>query len=320
MLGALIRRFRSTPECSALFSLALVILLFACLNHRLVSLVSLSSLFRAISFVGLIVVGQALLVVAGELDLSVGAVASLSAIVGAWLLSSQGWPVLATVGVVLVVGGLIGLINGILAVVVGVPAFIATLGMCYIARGCVYLISQGYPIYPLPVSLTSFGKATPCGLSWSFFSFVAIAAIADVVLRRTVFGRWLYATGGNRAAAHLCGIDTRKAQISCYVITGILSSLAGVLLMAQLGVGQPEIGTGWELETIASVVIGGVSLHGGIGTVASAVLGLVLIQFVRSGLVLSGVDTHWQPVAIGAIMIFAVVIDQLRHRTYVRRC
>jgi ribose transport system permease protein len=124
-----------------------------------------------------------------------------------------------------------------------------------------------------------------------------------------------YATGGNAEVARIAGINTQRVQISCYVLSGGMAALAGMLLMSQLNVGQPEIGVGWELDVIASVVIGGVSLFGGVGTVAGTFLGLLLMQVVRSGLVVTGVSTHWQTVAVGVIMVTAVGVDLLRRRT-----
>jgi ribose transport system permease protein len=217
----------------------------------------------------------------------------------------------------LATGGAIGLINGLVTVRLGIPAFIATLGMLYIARGLNYLLCQGYPIYPLPAPLVAFGNAEPLGLSWAFVFLVAITLLGDFGLRKTVLGRRVLATGGNAEVARIAGISTRRVKTGCYVLTGVLAAAAGILLMAQLNVGQPEIGSGWELDVIASVVIGGVSLFGGIGTVTGTFLGLLIMQIVRSGLVVSRVSTHWQTVAVGVIMIVAVGLDFLRRRAKV---
>jgi ribose transport system permease protein len=284
------------------------------INPALLSSGSMAALLRALTFVGIIAIGQTLLLIVGELDLSVGSVAGLCAVVAAWLMKEAGWPVVPALAVGLLTGAGVGLVNGVLAVRAGIPAFIVTLGMMYIVRGLNYLLCAGYPIYPLPHALTAFGKASPLGVSWAFFVFLMIAVAGQVTLSRTVFGRAICATGGNCEVARIAGIRTSAVKICCYVLTGTLSALAGMLLMAQLNVGQPEIGAGWELEVIASVVIGGVSLFGGVGSVSGTVLGLVLMQVVRTGLVTSGVNTHWQTVAVGGIMIAAVGLDLLRRR------
>jgi ribose transport system permease protein len=144
---------------------------------------------------------------------------------------------------------------------------------------------------------------------------VAVVILGDFCLRKTVFGRKAMATGGNAEVARIAGISTNAVKINCYVLTGALAALAGMLQMTRLNTGDPGIGNGWELEVIASVVIGGVSLFGGAGTVVGVFLGVIIMQVVRSGLVVSGVNTHWQTVAVGVIMIAAVGVDLLRRRT-----
>lgn len=314
MIERRVRQLLAIPEMGILVALILVTAVFWLLNPALLTGGSVATLLRALAFVGVIAIGQTLLLIVGELDLSVGSVAGLCAVVAAWLMKEAGWPVVPALATGLLTGAGIGLVNGLLAVRAGIPAFIVTLGMMYIARGLNYLLCSGYPIYPLPHSVTAFGKASPLGVSWAFFVFLVIAIVGQVMLSKTVFGRAIYATGGNREVARIAGIRTDAVKISCYILTGTLAALAGMLLMAQLNVGQPEIGAGWELEVIASVVIGGVSLFGGVGSVMGTVLGLVLMQVVRTGLVTSGVNTHWQTVAVGGIMIAAVGLDLLRRR------
>jgi ribose transport system permease protein len=308
------RKLLSVPELGILIPLLAVTGIFAAINPVLLTTNNLTALLRALSFIGIIAVGQTFLMVSGELDLSVGSVAGLCAIVAAWLMKTAGWPVPVAIAATLLLGASIGLVNGLLAVRVGLPAFIVTLGMLYIARGANYLICAGYPIYPLPDSLKNFGAAEPLGISWSFLIFFCLVLLGDFLLRRTVFGRKIAATGGNREVAHIAGINTHAVKIACYMLTGALAAFGGILLMAQIAVGQPEVGQGWELDVIAGVVIGGVSLFGGVGTVAGTFLGLLLMQVIRTGLVLTNVNTHWQTVSVGAIMIAAVAFDLLRRR------
>ena len=310
-----LRKLWAVPELGVLVPLVICTLLFYGVSHSFLSYNSVASMLRAMAFVGIIAVGQTWLMIAGEIDLSVGSVAGLCAVVSSWLMKYAGWPVEAGLAAGILLGCVAGLINGIVAVRFGIPAFIATLGMLYIARGFNYLLCKGYPIYPIPDSLKTFGRAEPLGLSWAFVIFVGVVLIGDFCLRKTVFGRMVYATGGNKEVARIAGINTDWVKLSCYMLTGALAGVGGMLLMAQLNVGQPEIGVGWELDVIAAVVIGGVSLFGGIGTVTGTFLGLMIMQVVRSGLVVTGVNTHWQTVAVGVIMILAVGVDLLRRRT-----
>ena len=311
----LLRKIWAIPEAGIFVPLVLLTLVFFCVSPGFLGANSMAAMLRALTFVGIIAVGQTWLMVAGGIDLSVGSVAGLCAIVSSWLMKTQGWPMEAGLLAGLSVGLLAGLVNGLVTVRLGIPAFITTLGMLYVARGLNYLLCQGYPIYPIPDALKQLGRAEPLGLSWAFVIFVLLAAAGDFCLRRTVYGRMAYATGGNAEVARIAGINTQRVQIGCYVLTGGMAALAGMLLMSQLNVGQPEIGVGWELDVIASVVIGGVSLFGGVGTVAGTFLGLLLMQVVRSGLVVTGVSTHWQTVAVGVIMVTAVGVDLLRRRT-----
>lgn len=308
------RGILAIPEVGILLPLVAFAIVFSCIDSSFLGSNSMAAMLRAVAFVGIIAVGQTWLMVAGEIDLSVGSVAGLCAVVASWTMKQAGWPLEAGLAAGLATGMLAGFCNGFVAIRLGIPAFIATLGMLYIARGLNYLLCKGYPIYPIPESLTAFGKAEPFGLSWAFIILAAAVIAGDFCLRKTVFGRKVMATGGNAEVARIAGINTDAVKISCYVLTGTLAALAGILLMTQLNVGQPEIGTGWELDVIASVVIGGVSLFGGVGTVAGTFLGLIIMQVVRSGLVISGVNTHWQTVAVGVIMIIAVGIDLLRRR------
>ncbi|MBM3999412.1 MAG: ABC transporter permease [Planctomycetes bacterium] len=310
-----IRRLWAIPEAGILAPLVVCAVVFQSINPTFLGESSVSAILRAMAFVGMIAVGQTWLMISGGIDLSVGSVAGLCAITASWLMKAQGWPVPAGIAAGLAVGAAAGLINGVLSVRIGIPAFIATLGMLYVARGLNYLLCKGYPIYPIPDALKEFGRAEPLGLSWAFLLFAALVVLADLCLRRTVYGRMVYATGGNVEVAAIAGIPTTRVRIACYVFTGALAAAAGILLMCQLNVGQPEIGTGWELDVIASVVIGGVSLFGGVGTVVGTFLGLLLMQVVRSGLVVAGVNTHWQTVAVGVIMVVAVGVDLLRRRT-----
>jgi ribose transport system permease protein len=311
----ILRKLWAVPELGMLLPLIACTFLFYSVSDSFLNSNSVASMMRAMAFIGIVAVGQTWLMISGEIDLSVGSVAGLCAVVASWLMKNAGWPVEAGLAAGVLVGLLAGLINGIIAVRFGIPAFIATLGMLYIARGLNYLLCKGYPIYPIPDSLKAFGRAEPLGLSWAFIIFVGIVLLSDFCLRKTVYGRMVYATGGNKEVARIAGINTDLVKLSCYAFTGALAGVAGLLLMAQLNVGQPETGVGWELDVIAGVVIGGVSLFGGVGTVIGTFLGLMIMQVVRSGLVVAGVNTHWQTVAVGVIMILAVGVDLLRRRT-----
>jgi ribose transport system permease protein len=154
------------------------------------------------------------------------------------------------------------------------------------------------------------------GLGWSFVFFIIAAVIADFVLRRTVLGRNMYATGGNPEVARLVGIDTSRYKIGAFITIGTLAAIAGMFVMADLASGTTSIGSGWELTVIAGVVVGGVSLFGGAGTMAGGIVGILLLQVVSSGLVVVGVSSNWQQIAVGVIMVLAVGLDIARRRYF----
>jgi len=309
------RRVIALSEAGILGFLVLLALVFYAIEPLFLSSSNLRAILVAMSFVGIIAVGQTLLLVGGEFDLSVGSNAGLSAVCSGWLMTSGGASVTLGIAGGLAVGAGVGLVNGLVVVRLGIPAFIATLGMYYTAAGVTQIITNGYPIYPLPASVSTIGQSQVLfGLGWSFVILIVLGVFFDVALRRTTFGRNLYATGGNREIARLVGINTDTYKIVSFVITGTLAAVAGMLVMGSLGSATTSVGQGWELAVIAGVVVGGVSLFGGIGTVLAGVIGILLLQVVQSGLVVVGVSANWQQVAVGTIMVLAVGLDLLRRR------
>ena len=313
--GNFFRRILAVQEVGVLLPLIGFVVVFYLINPNFLKPDNLAAMVRAMSFIGVIAMGQTFLLISGAFDLSVGSVAGLGAIVCSAMMVNYGWSVPAAILAGLGVGVAAGLVNSFVVLKLGVPAFIATLGMLNIARGIAYLISKGYTIYPLPQVVNDFGTAEPFNTSWSFVIFVVMAIIAGIVLSRTSYGRKLYVVGGNAEVARLAGISPAKIQTSAFVLTGMCASLGGMLLMSRIVTGSPTIGLGWEMNVIAGVVIGGVSLFGGAGSIPGAVIGLLIMQVVTNGLVVVKVDPYWQTVSIGLIMIAAVAIDVLRRKS-----
>jgi ribose transport system permease protein len=314
-VGNFFRRVFAIPEVGVLVPLVGFVLIFYLINPGFLNPDNIAAMVRAMSFIGVIALGQTFLMISGAFDLSVGSVAGLSAIVCSALMVREHWSIPAAVAGGLATGAAAGLVNSFVVLKLGVPAFIATLGMLNIAKGIDFLISKGYTIYPLPDAVNQFGTAEPLNTSWSFIIFVIMAIIAAFVLSKTAYGRKLYAVGGNPEVARLAGISPALIQTSGFILTGVCASISGMLMMARIVIGNPTIGLGWELNVIAGVVIGGVSLFGGAGSIPGAVIGLTIMQVVTNGLVVAKMDPYWQTVAIGLIMIAAVAIDILRRRS-----
>lgn len=313
----LVRLF-AVGEIGVLAALILIVLFFYLLEPAFLSDRNIRAILTVVSFIGIIAIGQTILLVGGEFDLSVGSVAGLSAVVSAKLMTAAALPVPVAILGGMLVGATVGLVNGLIVVKLRIPAFIQTLGMLFIGQGLIQVVTKGYPVYPLPKVVGDTGFAHPLlGLGWSFIFFVIAGIAGDFVLRRTVLGRNMYATGGNPEVARLVGINTGLYKIGAFVLIGVLAAIAGMFVMADLASGTTSIGSGWELAVIAGVVVGGVSLFGGAGTMAGGLLGILLLQAVQSGLVVIGVNANWQQIAVGTIMVLAVGLDILRRRLFI---
>lgn len=306
------------PEAGVIIPIIVFVALFATLNPAMISKVNLTVILRTIAFTGIVAIGMSFLIIAGEIDLSVGSVAGLGAIVFGWIMKERGWSIPAAIAAGLAVGALCGLINGLLTVKIGLSSFIATLAMLFMARGANYVITSAYPIYPLPPQIGEFGRETPFGASWAFWIFVVLVLIADFVLRQTTIGGMVKATGGNKQAARVAGINTDRVKIGCFILTGLLAAAGGMLVVARIKTAESQIGVGWELDVIASTVMGGVSFFGGVGSIIGTFLGCLLMQVVRSGLVVVKVSAHWQNAAVGMLLIGAVIADKLRRQARAR--
>jgi ribose transport system permease protein len=309
------RRLLMVPEVGVVVPLIVFVLIFTLVNPAFLSPISVTTMLRTMSFIGIIALGQTFLLISGAFDLSVGSTAGLAAIICSYAMVKLSLPIPVAFLAGILTGVVVGLVNSFSVLKLGVPAFIATLGMLYIAKGITFLISKGYTIYPLPEAIKTFGTAEPFGTSWSFVLFVILAVIAHLILSRTTYGRKLYVVGGNAEVARLAGISPAFIQASGFVLVSVCASLGGMMMMSRIVTGNPTIGLSWEMNVISGVVIGGVSLFGGSGSILGAVLGLLIMQVVTSGLVVTGVDPYWQTVAIGVIMIVAVAVDILRRRS-----
>ncbi|HWJ75509.1 MAG TPA: ABC transporter permease [Kaistia sp.] len=308
----------SVSELGVLVAVIAISLIFYSIAPAFLSAQNIRAIVNFVSFVGIIAIGQTILLIGGEFDLSVGSIAGLSACVTAMLMKDAHLPIFVAIIGGLLLGAAVGLVNGLVVVKLKIPAFIQTLGMLFIGQGLIQVVTGGNPVYPLPASVGDFGATRVIfGLGWSFVFFFIAGVIADFVLRRTVLGRNLYATGGNVEVARLVGINASLYKICAFVFVSVMASISGMFVMADLASGITSIGTGWELTVIAGVVVGGVSLFGGAGTIVGGLLGMLLLQVIQSGLVVIGVGANWQQIAVGTIMVLAVGLDLLRRRVFI---
>jgi ribose transport system permease protein len=269
----------------------------------------------------LLALGETFVICAAGIDLSVGAVLGFSGTAGAWVMAH--WfagahgaaigPVTVGFLAAIAAGGAFGLLNGVLVARAGVPPFVVTLGTLGIATGFGYLLNSGQEISTIPSSVATFGNTNLGG--WVPVPVLITAVITiwcGLLLAKTRFGAYTLSIGDSREAVVRAGIDDRRYLLRIYLLSGLLAGVAGVVVMARLGAGSPDAGATDNLNAIAAVVIGGASLFGGKGTIIGSVIGTAIIAVLVTGLVLINVPSFWQEVAVGAVLIIAVYIDQLR--------
>lgn len=295
--------------------LALLILLAVgtALSPHFLSVVNLFNVLRGASMVGIVSVGMTFVILNRGIDLSVGSLVGVAAILSAGLVSygPLGWlvfPILAA--------GVFGVANGVLITRLSLQPFIATLGMMIFARGAVYVYSDGSPIVVANGSaLFRFvGSGYVGPVPMPVIIFAAVGLIAAFVLKSTIFGREVYAVGANEEAARLSGIDVKFNQLLVYVISGLLAGLAGVITTSRLTVGDPNSGNLFELDAIAATLIGGTTFDGGVGGVGGTLIGVLILAFLSNILNLVGVTPYSQMLLKGVIIVFAVVISEVRKR------
>ena len=287
---------------------------------------NLLNISKNFSFIALMSLGETLVIISGGIDLAVGSVCALSAVVTMMLMrflsdttaaQLPGATIALAVLLALTLAGLIGLVNGLLIARVRLSPFVTTLGMLSVARGMTYVLTQGraqYPTGPDIALFTRFANGAVLGLPTPLVYLLVLAVMMGLALRHLVWGRHLYAVGGNAQAAALTGVRVPHVVVSVYVLSGLAGGFSGVLIAGWLGAAPANLATGYELRVIAAAVIGGANLAGGAGGAAGAVLGAALIEVIRNGFVLIGANSYWEEVFVGVIIIIAVLVDQLRTR------
>jgi ribose/xylose/arabinose/galactoside ABC-type transport system permease subunit len=287
---------------------------------------NLANVLRQIAVNAILAVGQTFVIITAGIDLSVGSLVGLCGVVMAIVANALHLPAPAAFVVTLLagiaVGCFAGWINALPVVRLGLPPFITTLAMMQVARGLALILAHGQPI-PVPNSapfdwigtgyILSGIPGFP-GIAWQVIVMVVIAIVFAIVLGRTAFGRYVLALGGNEEAARLAGIDTRTVKTLVYVISGGCAAVGGLLLMARFGSGNPVNGTGAELQCIAAVVVGGTSLMGGRGTIVGTFFGALLIGVLNNVMNLLNIESYTQQIVLGAVILLAVVLDELRKR------
>jgi erythritol transport system permease protein len=328
--GRRLRIFNVLFELRAFIALIVLIIVFGLLSDSYLTWDNLVTMTKHVAINAILAIGMLMVILTGGIDLSVGSIVGLSGVVAGVLLEGLHLGFAGTIvylpvwGVILAslaVGTGVGAINGVLVTRFSVAPFIATLGTLYMARGVALLISNGgtYPNLGGSPQLgnTGFdflGSGRIAGIPTAIWLMVVFAIAATFIARKTPFGRWVYAIGGNGRAAELSGVPVRRVTKRVYMISGFCAAMAGLIIASELTSAAPQAGTSFELNAIAAVVIGGTSLSGGRGNVRGALIGAFVIGFLADGLVIVGVSTFWQTFIKGAVIVLAVILDQAQQK------
>jgi ribose/xylose/arabinose/galactoside ABC-type transport system permease subunit len=296
----------------------LMVILFLVLIMSLVKPVFISSeniinVLRQVSINGVLAIGITFVIMTGGIDLSIGSIVAITAVITGSLLE-KGYGVAASISISMTAALAFGLFNGLLIAVGGLPPFIATLANMTIARGFALVYANGRNFVIVHEDFLRIGKGSIFGIPIPIWILLAVCILAYIVLNFTVFGRHIYAFGGNRQAAKLAGVRTRLVEISAYMITGLLSGLAAIILASRTSAGQPTAGTGYELDAIAAAAIGGISMVGGSGTIGGTIMGFIIIGVMLNSLTLLNVSSFYQQIVKGIIIIVAVMLDMQAKR------
>ncbi|SFI56493.1 ABC transporter permease [Amycolatopsis sacchari] len=296
--------------------LVVLVVLFGALalaSPNFLTLGNMENLARQWAVFAVIPIGQLLVILTKGIDLSVGSVVGLTGAVAAQLLVA-GFGVPLAVLLAVAAGALVGVVNGVLVAFAKLPPFIVTLGMMGAARGLVLVITDANTIQPLPDSFAAIANGTVWGVPNLLIIAVVAVALAGFLLRRTVFGRCVYAVGSNAESARLAGVPVARVLVTVYALSGLLAGLGGVLLASRLNAGVPTMGEGNELDAIAACVIGGASLFGAKGSALGAAAGALITSTLNNGGNLLGINSFYLRIAIGVLILLAVAFDQLQGR------
>jgi ribose transport system permease protein len=278
---------------------------------------NLSNLVRNFSWIAIVAFGQSMVIIIGGIDLSVGATMALAGLITARCMQ-VGLPVPLAVVAGLLTGGVVGWINGVLVARVRLPSYIITLGTMSISRGIAFSLTGGWPVRDLPQGFRAMGQYDlPLG-SWSLplpvLLMLGTALLVSLLLNQMVVGRYIHTLSSSERALFIAGVDVVQIKVLVYTLCGLLAAFGGLLMTARLGVAAPTAAIGYELDVVAAAVIGGTSLFGGVGSILGVLLGAAILQMLRNGLVLLGFPAYGQTVAVGTMILMAILLDYWRRQ------
>lgn len=303
-------------ELVVIVAIAIMTLIFTLLNPIYFTGKNFLSIMQQATINGILAIGMTYAIISGGIDLSIGCTFAI-VIVTVGKLTVFGIHPFVAILLGLLLGAVMGILNGLLITKMKLQPFIATLGTMSVYRGIAYVVTGGWPVLNIPDAyrnLLSKRIATLGGVNIYMFIFLAVAIIAGIVLSKTKFGNYIYAVGGNEEAAKLSGVNVDMAKIKAYAVTGACAAIAGMIQLASLGTGEPTAGSGYELDAIAAAAIGGTRMAGGKGTILGTVFGAILLAALKIGLIVLNVDTFWQFIVTGIIIIIAAYFEFIQEK------
>ncbi|MER8463248.1 ABC transporter permease [Mesorhizobium sp. M1396] len=300
----------SMRDAGTLIGLVVILAVFGALVPGFFAERNLINILQQSSINACLALGMTLVIISGGIDLSVGPTAALSAVISASMMVA-GVPFPLAIAAGFAIGLACGLVNGILVAYVGLQPFIVTLGTLSTYRALALIYTGGNPVLGLPASFRAVFNGSLLGLPLAVIIVAFVAVVAWGILKKTPFGEYLLAVGGNEEAAYIAGVPIARTKIAAYMISGLLAALAAQILIGRLGAAEPILGNLWELDAIAAAAIGGASLMGGKGSVVGTILGAVILGAMRNGLTLMNVQSFYQLLATGLIILAAMLIDRV---------
>lgn len=306
-----LKSFGTSDKIGLIIALIAMVVVFSIVNPNYFSMRNFRNIFTSASLTGLIAVGEAMLLIGGLMDLSPGSTAAFSGVIAAILLKADFSSPMVLIAIILA-GAFVGAFNAFFITQLKISAFIATLASQSIIRGFCYILSNGESILISDSLFLKLGTFSILGIQFPIFFMLLTFVVFFIVLTCTRFGRNVYIVGGNPVAARLAGISTKLTTYALFIIMGVLSSVGGIILAARMNTGQPQACVGLEFDGITAAILGGVAMSGGFGSLAGTFLGLLILQGFNNGLILLNVQSFWQLVAKGALLLIALSFDFLR--------
>lgn len=297
----------------------LLFVIFSVVARGFLSATNLINIARQVSLIGIVSVGMTMVILSGGIDLSVGSVLAVSGTFAAYLMVKLSFPMIPAVIAGVGIGAFIGLVNGLLITKVNIPPLITTLATMTGARGIAYIITKGVPIYGFPESFSAIGQGYIWFIPVPVVIMILVFVAGYLVLNNLPLGRHIYGIGGNEEAALLSGLNVNRKKILVYLLSGLLAGIAGIVLLSRINTGSPTLGSGFELEVITAVVLGGVSISGGEGKLRGVIIGVLIMGVLSNGLIILSVDEYYQWVVRCVVLLLAVGLDKNADKLKSRR-